>query len=260
MGSSFPIARQLDNVVVMGANIVRRRPPVKPPQPAERRPTTELTKEQLHELIRHPGHDLFEPVHVDLEAELEVVDQPEIFPDGTPISLPSTSSPRLAHTLRRGPHLEAGPAAPPPAPTAPSKSASAAQSRPTVQLAPSALPSSLVERADAAPIGRMRMSRPVAPRTAVPALDRPVTTVTAVTERLRVSRPAPSTPEAAPPPVTAMLEEASVEVDLDMDPIEPPVVAEPIRPLAPGGRRARLVVPLAAVLLALGVGAAFLLH
>lgn len=86
----------------MGTHIVKRRPPVTPPQPAELRRTTELTERQLHELIFDQVHDRVEHARDELEAELEFVDSlPEVLPEGTPVGLPSISSLRFARTVRR---------------------------------------------------------------------------------------------------------------------------------------------------------------
>ena len=86
----------------MGAHIVKRRPPVRPPQPAALRRTAELTERQLDELIFDQAHDRAEHAHDELEAELEFVDSlPKVLPQGTPVRLPSTSSLRFARTLRR---------------------------------------------------------------------------------------------------------------------------------------------------------------
>jgi hypothetical protein len=103
----------------MGDHVVRRGPPTSPPQPTgprhptERRSTTESPGQQLHALIP-------DPTHGDREAELDLFDAlPDVLLEGTPDSLPSMSSPRLAYSLRRGMQSGTVPITPArPAPTA----------------------------------------------------------------------------------------------------------------------------------------------
>jgi hypothetical protein len=82
----------------MSEHIIRRgSPPTTPPAPTRRRRRTiEISEQELHGLIHGPTQD-------DLEPELELLDvTPESFPDCTPTGLSSSSSQRLAHTMRRG--------------------------------------------------------------------------------------------------------------------------------------------------------------
>jgi len=77
------------------------------------------------EIPQHQLHGLIhDPTHDDLEAELELVDGlPAVLPDATPVSLQSASSQRLAHTMRRGATTpaQAVPVAPPVAPSEPTE-------------------------------------------------------------------------------------------------------------------------------------------
>jgi hypothetical protein len=128
----------------MGAHIVKRRPPVIPLPPAAQRPTTEITEQQLREILLERPPDRVQ-MRDDLEAELEIVaDLPKAFPDATPTSLPSTSSLRFARTLRRTPSSEAaGRSAGAPAPiAAPAPTQPPVSSEPELVLAtPEAPPS-----------------------------------------------------------------------------------------------------------------------
>jgi hypothetical protein len=93
----------------MSEHIIRRgSPPTTPPAPTRRRRRTiEISEQELHGLIHGPTQD-------DLEPELELLDvTPESFPDCTPTGLSSSSSQRLAHTMRRG-AVSATPATPVP--------------------------------------------------------------------------------------------------------------------------------------------------
>jgi hypothetical protein len=95
----------------MGANLVGCEPADRPPQLTERT-TTEIAAPQLEELISDPARP-------ELEPELELMHGvPAPFPEATPTSWPSSSSPRLAHTLRRMPTPSIAPAVafPEPAP------------------------------------------------------------------------------------------------------------------------------------------------
>lgn len=170
----------------MGVNIVKRRPPVRLPQPAELRQTAQLTERQLHELIFDRAADRFDHAHGDLEPEIEIVEAlPEVLPDATPTSVPSTSSLRLAHTLRRDSQLDVRPAGQP-----------AMTTRPT----PATPPATLVERTGTSTTAMPRAARPANPRSTIPPGERRAMSATAVP---RVSAPALATREAASSPITA---------------------------------------------------------
>lgn len=82
----------------MGDHIVRRGAAASSTRRSEPRPTAELTKQELHGLIRE--HDR-EHDHAALEPDLEIGGD-------APRALPNASSPRMfAHTLRRAPSPEA---------------------------------------------------------------------------------------------------------------------------------------------------------
>jgi len=210
----------------MSEHIIRRgSPPTTPPAPRRRRRTIEISEQQLHGLIHDPTQD-------DLEAELELLDvTPESFPDCTPTGLSSTSSQRLAHTMRRG-SVSAMPAAPAVTPAPP----------------PERTNTSKTERAASAPRAASTAS---APRTAS-------------TPRA-ASVPRTATPPRAPlpqlflpsllPPDPEPREMTEIRTMVFAAPANkaPVAAATPIRPLL-RTQRARLV--LLVTLLGLGLGAA----
>jgi hypothetical protein len=221
----------------MGAHIIRRSP-ANLLQPAERRPTTELTEQQLHALINLPLADRIAPPHPDaeLEAELELIDVlPEMFPDATPEFLPRFSSPRFAHTTRRD--LKSGGV-----PTLPQ----------------------LHGPDDRIDISTILMPRQARPTTPAPA---PVTAGTAgddLPSTERPTRPAiprpllPSLAASEAEPSPALAPEASPASDVAATEIAP-VSATPKQPRL-GVGRARVVLPIVASVLALGAGTLWLLQ
>jgi hypothetical protein len=240
MGPSFLCAFEVDTVPIMGANIVRRRPPTSSPQPAQTRTTAELTEYQLHDLLRDDAPGRFERAPEDLEAELELVSaRPAVLPDATPTSLPRRSSPRLAHTLPRVPYLGGEPAtqlAPTrrPAALSPIDLLPRPTPAPTRRPAPPPRPPLTTQPAPAALVDSAGMSMPPLPRaarpaslgTALPAARRPV--------RFPAATPfnpehAVAAPEAAPSPVTR----AQAPLPVDDAPNEPGVSVLATRAQAP---------------------------
>lgn len=205
----------------MSAHIVRRRPPVIPPQLAERRQTTELTEHQIYELIRYHTHDRVDHVNDDLEAELELIDAlPAILAEATPAHLPNLVSPRLAHTLPRGTQSDAMPA--------------------------------LAERTTIEVTETQRLAAYV---TAVP---RAGDLTRSATETPRTERP--TVPAIPRPLVPALLASELESRPTEIGPSEPlPSAGMPSRSLLVGARRARRIVPIVLLLLALGAAAFWLL-
>jgi len=217
----------------MGEHIVRREPPTRPLRPIERRPTAELPEQQLHQLIHSPIQD-------DLESELELIDaHPMICPESTPESLPSTASPRLAHTLRRD--LQSGPV--PVVPTLPPLP-------PRAGISTSAMP---------------RAQRPTPPVTAMPRTEDSTLTETEIpsSERPtlpsipRLAVPAIASSDAGPRPVMAR----QGPPPIDTVPSEPrSVAAPPTWSVRWGAGRAHLIPTMMVVLLGLGTMAFLLLR
>jgi hypothetical protein len=238
----------------MCANIVRRRPPVRPTQPFEQRPTREITEQQLDELILDHTYDRFQHAHDDLEAEVELVaTRPDVLPEATPIGMPSTRSLRLAHTLPRVPRRAVRPAVrpakPPPTPAVrPARAAPAPVARPAK---PPPTPVARSARAAPAPVARLAGSAPASE----PAM-------------LRVSKPVLAPPKAVPPAIQEMDHLLAIDIAPREPPVTPgtPIHAAPSTPLADSGTamrarfqgRARLLL-LVPLLLALGT-AAYLLQ
>ena len=239
----------------MGDHIVRREPPTRPRQPSERRPTAEIPEQQLHELIHDPTQD-------DLEAELELVDAfPDVLPEATPDSLSIPSSPRLAHTLRRGMRSGAAPIVPPPPPPA---AASARAAMPHLGRPASRPPAPPAAHPPAGlpPVGRLATATPrvpaptVASAGAAPRLARPSRQVLAASSENAIER-------VVVPALTsfdAELRDTTIwEPRAVAAPSQPLVVAAaPRRPALRTAGRARVAVPIGLVVFALGVAAFWL--
>lgn len=135
--------------------------------------TAEFTEKQLDELLLRYAHERLNHEHVDLEAELELVDAfPEVFPEATPASLPGPSSLRLAHTLRRAAQIDIGPAAKPalttrPAPDTPPFECPAGITQPTATLSASE-PALTTPEAEPPPAAVMQALPPAVVATSVP--------------------------------------------------------------------------------------------
>jgi hypothetical protein len=189
----------------------------------------EIPEQRLHALI----HD---PTHHGLEGELELIDaHPMVFPEFTPESLPSASSPRLAYKVRRG--MQSGGVPIVPAPST---------------------------RSGISTIAIARAQRPRPPVTAMPRAESPTLLATELpsTERPtlpeipRLSASAIASSQAEPRPVMA----PQALPPIDTDPSEPKFVAATPRSLPLNAERAHLVLPIVLVLLALGTIAFLLLR
>lgn len=206
----------------MGDHILRRGQPTRPPQPkpTDRRSTAEIPEQQLHELIHDPTHD-------DLEAELELVEAfPEVLPDSTPINLSSPPSQRLANTMPRDAHA-AMPAQPVPA------------------VPPSA------ERTEVLPIPTPRAQAPARPA-------RPARVIPAASSAAPLLD-GEALPSLLPPdPEPRLLTEIRT-LPSAAAVTEAPLTAEPpSRPVLRSTGRARLILPLVLLVLALGAAALWL--
>lgn len=180
--------------------------------------------------MRYHAHDRIDQRNDDLEAELELIDAlPAILAEATPAQLPSLASPRLAHTLPRGMQSGAMPAF---------------AERTTIRVP------------EAQRLAAYATAMPRAGDLARPATETPRTERPTIPEIPRPVVPALMASEVEPRPVIAHQELAPTEIG----PSEPLRIAGmPRRSLLVGARRARLIVPIVLLLLALGAAAFWLL-
>jgi hypothetical protein len=188
----------------MPAHIVRRDAARSPARRLEPRPTAEPAEQELPSVVWDHG-----------EAELEIVDQ-------LTAVAPGASSPRLAHTLRREPALDACAAEP-------------------VPFAPSTPSDSFDDRDDISTIAMPRLERPVGAVNAIPLASETERT-RELRNELAEPRPAAARVDVLPPEIAVI---ARPPVGLD---------GPPKRPLAPRTGRAHLVLPIALVLVVLAAG------
>jgi hypothetical protein len=210
---------QIATVNAMGEHIIRRGQPTRPPQPKPR------DRRSTAEIPQQQLHGLIhDPTHDDLEAELELVDRlPNVLPDSTPVSLQSASQ-RLAHTMRRGGYAKTPAHAVPVAP-----------------------PVSLTEH------------------TEVLAVPPPRAKVAARAARMMQAPPsaAPLLDDEALPSLFLVDPEPRLLTEIRTLPVEAPATEAPAADAAPIPRllsagRARLILPLGMLVLALGAAAFWL--